>query len=209
MNNTLEKIYQEAFKLFMTKHYELVTIRDLEKGIGMTRGAIFYYVKDKEELFRKVIDKYFLESQTLYSKVDYSKVKSNMTLKEFISEYVKGVDSVAKQVYKTAMGSLKKKSQMSNVDRSYLSLVLNIGYYYPDFNKKLCEIFGSEIKEWEIIIENAINTGEIRKDLDSKIVAKQFHFIFHGLAFNSALERGIKYTDLEELYLNLYYFIKS
>ncbi len=98
---------------------------------------------------------------------------------------------------------------MSDIDRSYLSLVLNIGYYYPDFNKKMNEIFGLEVKEWEIVIENAINTGEIRKDLDPKIVARQFHFIFHGLAFNSALENGIKSTDLEELYLNLYYFIKS
>lgn len=209
MKNTLEKIYEEAFKLFMTKHYELVTIRDLEQAIGMTRGAIFYYAKDKEDLFRKVIDKYFLESQTLHSKIDYSKVESDMTLKEFISEYVKGVDSVAKRVYKTAMGNLRKKSQMSNIDRSYLSLVLNIGYYYPDFNKRMNEIFGLEIKEWETVIRNAVSTGEIRTDVDPKIVAKQFHFIFHGLAFNSALEDGIRSTDLEALYLSLYDFIKS
>jgi hypothetical protein len=52
--DTEDKIYREAYKLFVSKPYELVTVRDLEHAINMTRGAIFHYVKDKEQLFREV-----------------------------------------------------------------------------------------------------------------------------------------------------------
>ncbi|MFT0573948.1 TetR/AcrR family transcriptional regulator [Bacteroides thetaiotaomicron] len=57
--NSRDLILKEAFKLFLQKNVEKVTVPDLEKATGVQRGAIFYHFKDKEALFVEVIDQYF------------------------------------------------------------------------------------------------------------------------------------------------------
>jgi len=47
-----------AFKLFMSKEYANVTTSDLEEVTGVSRGAIYYKVKNKDGLYRAVIDKF-------------------------------------------------------------------------------------------------------------------------------------------------------
>ena len=50
-NNRKEHLYAMAFKLFLTKQYEGVSISDIEKESGMTRGAITYYSKTSWDCF--------------------------------------------------------------------------------------------------------------------------------------------------------------
>ena len=41
--NSRDLILKEAFKLFLQKNVEKVTVPDLEKATGVQRGAIFYH----------------------------------------------------------------------------------------------------------------------------------------------------------------------
>ena len=43
----MEQLYHEAFKLFLSKPFEAVSIADIEEASGMTRGAITYDAKEK------------------------------------------------------------------------------------------------------------------------------------------------------------------
>ena len=58
MDNTKEFITDEAFKLFLNHSYEAVSISDISKAIGFTKGALYHHFKNKEELFKSVVDKY-------------------------------------------------------------------------------------------------------------------------------------------------------
>lgn len=64
-NNRKDHLYAVAFKLFLTKHYDAVSISDIENESGMTRGAITYYGKDKRGLFYDVVRHYLIDSQNL------------------------------------------------------------------------------------------------------------------------------------------------
>jgi AcrR family transcriptional regulator len=55
---TKDFIIKESFKLFAYKRYEQVTVPDLERATKISRGSIFYYLKNKEHLFKKVLDRY-------------------------------------------------------------------------------------------------------------------------------------------------------
>ncbi len=75
-----------AFKLFLMKRYEGVSISDIEKGSGMTRRAIAYYGKDKLGLFYDVIRHYLINAQNpefIMPKHDYG------SLGDFIETYVR------------------------------------------------------------------------------------------------------------------------
>lgn len=69
-NKPVEKsqdvIIKEAFKLFLQKNVEKVTVPELERVTKLQRGAIFYHFKDKEAIFVEVIEKYFFSSLNIF-----------------------------------------------------------------------------------------------------------------------------------------------
>jgi hypothetical protein len=50
-----QKILIEAFRLFATMPYDRVSFSVMEQEIGISRGSMIYYFKNKEGLFREVI----------------------------------------------------------------------------------------------------------------------------------------------------------
>ena len=60
-----EELFQVAFRLFVLKSFDGVSIPDIEKASGFTRGAIFYYADTKADLFRQVADYYVLDKQLI------------------------------------------------------------------------------------------------------------------------------------------------
>lgn len=206
MKSSEKKIYEEAFKLFLVKNYELVTIKDIEKATKKTRGAIFYYVRDKEELYRKIIDEYILTKQNLYYKIN---LPSNPSLFEFINLYVEGVQKVADQIYDFLGADKSDLATTTNIEKSYISLVLNTERHYPSFNEKIREIFSSEIETWKDVVQKAIHSGEINPELDSHIVACQFRYMFLGSSLSDSLNNGLDIAFLRQTLLDFYKLLLS
>ena len=51
MKFTKEIILEEAFKLFLKKGYSEVSISVVQKELGIGRATLYYYFKNKEDLF--------------------------------------------------------------------------------------------------------------------------------------------------------------
>ena len=62
VENSRELILKEAFKLFLQKNVEKVTVPELERVTKLQRGAIFYHFKDKSAIFEEVVERYFFSS---------------------------------------------------------------------------------------------------------------------------------------------------
>ena len=83
-----EILYRAAFKLFISRQFEGVSLSDIENESGLTKGAIYYYASSKKELFRNVIEYYIIEKQDLTNKVS---LKGATGLKDFIDSYIEGI----------------------------------------------------------------------------------------------------------------------
>lgn len=57
--NRLE-ILRNCYRLMATGTWDAISVSMLEKNISQTRGAIFYFNKNKEDLFINMIDELFL-----------------------------------------------------------------------------------------------------------------------------------------------------
>ena len=125
---TLDKILWECFKLFLHKGYKEVTIPDIENAIGMTRGAVFYYVKDKNELFKAVIDRYVLEKQDVNNKIKHDK---DSRLLQFIIDYVGSINRTRDSI---------QPSDTGDYLFSYLNLISSALTYYEGFKEKVLKI---------------------------------------------------------------------
>ncbi len=192
---TRERIIEEAFKLFLNHNFEKVSVIDLEKAIGKTRGAIFYFFKNKEELFIEVLDTYIIKMQNPSEKFN---VDDNISLEQFIYLYINGIN--------TTMSKMLSLSVV-NIYKGYFSLYMQASRIYPNFAEIMTRYSVEEINLWEKVINRAVQSKEI-KEVNTKYYASLFRSCFLGLAFDRCLSYGLNTDELLALYQNIYNPIK-
>lgn len=83
MLQTRQIILKSAFKKFYEQGYESTTLADIVEDVGLTRGAVYWHFKNKEALFRAVVD-WSLERANL---VQIAKtIPQNLPLEDYILE---------------------------------------------------------------------------------------------------------------------------
>ena len=192
---TKERIIEEAFKLFLNHNYEKVSISDLEQAVGKTRGAIFYFFKNKEELFNEVIDTYMIKTQNPSIKFV---IDDNISLEQFICQYINGIN--------TTMSKMLSLSVV-NIYKGYFSLYLQASRIYPNFAEIMTKNSVEETNLWEKVITRAVQTKEI-KEVDTRHYATIFRSCFLGLAFDRCLSYGLNAEELLAIYMDIYSRIK-
>ena len=198
MEDTREHILRTAFRLFITKSYKAVTMSDLEKETGLTKGAFYHYFKNKEKIYIEVIDKYYLASHTLRNE----DIEENGTLQDYIDLHLAHINFLA-----------TKLKEITNVDRpdpTFLSLVMEAKEYYPGFTEKLKELGDTIFNKWERVIARAKIKGEIESDIESDILAENFISIGYSVFRYVLNSRSFEYalTMLKLQYYQLYKLIK-
>ena len=193
--NSQELILFNAFKLFLENNYKEVTIADIEKVIGMSRGAIFYYYKNKNELFNAVIDKYIIDKQSTDKLIEETEITS---FKSFLEKYIQGI--------KNAM-TVIMQAEVKNILRCYFNLIYSAINHYPGFEENGSLIIHNENKSFQKFLKLGIKTGEIRSDIDIKQTALTFQSIFYGLSYISSVTTHQEVLDLNILkksFINYY-----
>lgn len=195
-----EQLFKAAFKEFLIKQYDGVSISDIEESSGFTRGAIFYYAKNKLDLFRQVVNYYIIDKQDINNKIQISDI---LTFKEFILQYVEGV--------KRAMNSMKDlidDLSPTNASRAYMSMILQVNSFFPDLHEKYIVNCNNELSIWISMLQHGIMNKEIRSDIDTLNTARHFMSIFYGESYLDALGNGLKVDILKDQMLNIYKLIK-
>jgi AcrR family transcriptional regulator len=177
MDNTKEFIIDEAFKLFLQRSYEAVSISDISQAIGLTKGALYHHFKNKEELFIGVIDKYFRI-------VAFDAEIETITLEEFIHLSIEQTEKIFRSLF-------QHSNTFSPIN--YLSLISDAFRHYPGFAENQGNFINGEIEKTAQVLRNAISSGEIRNDIDPALVANNFFAINMGLAGN--VMRNISIED--------------
>lgn len=186
MADTREYIIDEAFKLFLTHSYEAVSISVISDAIGLTKGALYHHFENKEELFRAVIDKHF---NITSAKVDADQA----TLKEYIEESIKQTQHILRTLF---------SGDEVFMPINYVSLIADCLRHYKGFPEKKLGFVDTEVITLKKILDNAVKRGEIRNDIDTKIVAMQFFSLNIGLAGdivrkNSSIDSTINSMKLQ------------
>jgi TetR/AcrR family transcriptional regulator, transcriptional repressor for nem operon len=195
MKDTREYIIDEAFRLFLGHSYEAVSISMISNAIGFTKGALYHHFKNKEELFRAVIDKHFILTSI---PVD----ENSITLKEYTEVCIEYINRIL-------MGIMGGNEQFVAVN--YLSLIADSFRHYEGFADAKTQMLSDDVKKAEVIIQNAILRGEIRDDIDVSVVAAQYFSLSIGLAGdimrNNSMESAM--NSLKGQLNQLYYLLKK
>lgn len=196
-----ETLYKAAFRLFLVKQFEGVSLSDIENESGLTRGAIFYYAKDKKDLFHDIIKHFVIDRQNISAKVNSSDYTS---VRDYINLYIKGVKETMDSLYE-----LLPDMSRDNASRAYVSTILEASTFFPDVNTWYRHNVNNDISMWVSVLHKGVENGEIREDIDFLNSAKQFVCIYYGLTLMNSFSDGLNTNQLLEQMLNFYDFIKK
>ena len=195
------ELFRVAFKMFILKSFDGVSIPDIEKATGFTRGTIFHYADTKLDLFRQVVEYYVLERQDIDRKIQ---VADDCTLRQFIDTYVKGVE----QTMETLHEIIGMDVPMRDCSRAYQNMTSQVSVLLPEVHKAFLNAMAKEERLWMEVIARGVENGELRSDVQPAILAKITMSLFYGRAFQDSLINGMDPKLLKEEMLAVYEMIK-
>lgn len=79
---TIQKILDVSYRLFLEKGYEHTSIQDIVHAIGMSKGAIYHHFKSKDEILERICEQYYSDIQWLDDILQDSSLNSLEKLKK-------------------------------------------------------------------------------------------------------------------------------
>jgi len=192
MSDAKEYIIDQAYGLFLGRSYEAVSISEISNAIGFTKGALYHHFRNKEELFKAVIDKYLIIDELEFD-------PEQTTLKQYLDLSVQKAQKITGQLISTIP---------AYIPLNLLSLFIDAFRHYPGFAANKEDLIKSEINRTIKVLDLAIERGEIRGDLNTLLIAEMIFTLNTGIARNLVHNNMTTQTAIEQMREQLFEFYK-
>jgi len=182
MTKTKEHILDVALKLFLQKNFKEVTMKEIVRKIGLSKGAFYHYFESKEKLFLEVINNFF-SSVINVDFDDYSKE----SLYLFYNDCNDKLDTL-----KINFRENEEEAGKSYFNMNFFFLIFDALKLFPEFRGKMEDYHEREIKAWMEVIKYAKKTGEIKSSMSNKHIAMIFIHTADGISMNLVLGGNIE-----------------
>ena len=160
---TRQRIIQAATQLFARKGFYGTSIAHLAQAIGLTKGALYHHFESKDALFFAVV----------------ASVRDDWN-REVARDVVQGEDAI------TRLGILLDEHTRLLNENDMLCLVLSrlmaeMEDANPEYAAVIHEMYEELIGFIEHIIQKGQTTGELRSDLDARLLAFSIVGVLRGI----------------------------
>ena len=194
---TKEKLVFQAFLLFSKKPYVDVIFRDLEESSGLTRGALLYHFKNKQEMFNLVVEFSMLSRATILD----IPLKERDCLKNFLLDFLNKCEETVK---KMASYGIK------NVNLAHYNIENQALYYFENYDKLARQMQDTELKVWSQAVKKSYQNNEIKQDINPEKITSILYNTYLGHAYSSAKEaKGCNMKQLREELFYIFDMIKT
>ena len=163
-----EKILLKAVELYMIEGYSNVSITDLQAALDMGRGTLYYYFKDKDELFQEVVDMFLIKPKQRA----LERVREGGAIPDMID---------AMLYYLNQLQEFYDQVENKNINTSNVVTVMYTAYSrFPELYKKARRLYEHELSLWVQAIKNSMHNGEIRGNVPIETTAHMFLHIKDG-----------------------------
>ncbi len=163
-----DKILLKALELYMVEGYANVSITDLQSALDMGRGTLYYYFKDKDELFQEVVDMFLIKPKQRA----LERVREGGTIPDMID---------AMLYYLNQLQEFYNQVENKNINTSNVVTVMYTAYSrFPELYKKARRLYEHELSLWVQAIKNSMHNGDIRGNVPIETTAHMFLHIKDG-----------------------------
>ena len=190
MTELRDEIIKKAFLQFLNRGYKACSLKDLEQATGLTKGAFYYYFKDKKEILEAGMERYFGVMKE-ESDGDLERVAS---LREYIDLVIRN-----------------KEESADLSQRVFGCFVLEVAVLFPAFRERIYTLSKRRLAHWEYIILKAKRNGEIRETLDTSVLARNLMSVSSSM-LNIELEQAnfqYVFSDMRMQFEQYYMLVKK
>ncbi len=125
-------ILKQCYRLMAQGTWDAISVAELEKNISQTRGAIFYFNKNKKDLFLNMIDELFFPVFVL-SKDEKARL-SACSVSQFHATYKTPFDRLKED--------LSSNYCLPNPAQAVFNIIVQAQKHYADFSVMLKRAYG-------------------------------------------------------------------
>lgn len=194
MNNTRQQIIETAFLLFLKKGFKAVRLNDIEWAAGITRGTFYYHFTNKEEVVKEGLHAYYALLNTQRTE-EFDRIS---TLREYVDLTIRKLTEIDNYSARTFSSEIP--------EILCLSLIVEVIALFPELKKVVMTSKMLRLSKLEQLILNAKRNGELRKDIDTSILAKNLLNISVGVINYLIMHQDVSYalsavrSQYEQLY---------
>lgn len=204
MKQNRKEILKTIFKLFLTRHYEDVSYDDMIKATNISKGGLYHYAPNKIELFRLVVDTFFLD---LIKVEDDIMIKTSGSDKFALHDFLMSYASFLHKRFCHIQDFLQLS--VDETARAFSFFILNSQRYHPSFYEKYLSLEAREKELIKNVLLIAEKNGEIKNNMNLLLVSDMFYNSYSGLLFYSSFHPTDDFEKkLLMLFENVYSLIK-
>ena len=79
-----EEILKTAMRMFIEQGYHGLAMRQISEAVGVSKAALYYYFKDKEELFLAILSNYLDEMEASIDTIRAGTESSTEQIRRFV-----------------------------------------------------------------------------------------------------------------------------
>lgn len=160
-----DDILKRVLPLFLTHSYESISITLIEKITQTTRGTLYKYFKNKEELFYKSITKFYNSPLNIF----YALTSSSKDIEEY---WVLKISQL-----KNAYEYLKDHGIHWNIVSFTFFLEIQVINKFPNFKQQIIENKNKNLRYWEDILYNYLDKNHEEKNIRELAIIYHSYFL--------------------------------
>jgi TetR/AcrR family transcriptional regulator, transcriptional repressor for nem operon len=185
MKDTRDHILKVALGLFLQDSFKGVTLSQLVKKTGLSKGAFYHYFESKEQLLHEILTSFLIDANLGF----YSKFSKD-SLHQFLQDYMADAE-----LRRRTFGLEDSEKALSKKTNHYILIFEGIKLF-PEFRKRVNDGLKTELEAWKNIVGIARKKGEIKSSMSDEEIAKMF--IFSGDGSVLRLFLGNRHESIQE-----------
>jgi len=162
-----ERIIYKALELYLINGYENVSITDLQSALDMGRGTMYYYFKNKDEIYIEIVDRFFLRP-----KQAMLRLRDDILVPDMIEALLR---------YFRFLEESLMELEERNINTSNVIMLLYSAYHrFPELYRKAYRLYAAEQTMWLRALRNSVQAGDVRRDISLEATATLFTQIKDG-----------------------------
>lgn len=193
-----DDIVNKSFFQFLNRGYKACSLKDLEQATGLTKGAFYYYFRNKEDILKAGIEKYLSAIREI-TEEEFIRLG---TLREYLDLVVKYKEENAER--------LQKLFDFFIIEVAFFQLVLEVGDLFPEYRRCIDELSKNRLSRWEFMILKAKQQGEIKAGLDTSVLARNLMSVSTSMLNIELGTENLRFTfsDMRMQFEQYYLLIK-
>lgn len=166
---TKTNIVISATRLFLQRGYRYVSLVDIAREVGITKGGIYHYFSSKEELLNASV-------QCLFDHVTekvFAVFDADKSVHEMLDELI--VDQAVERYVDAVFGMQGVLSPSSHAN-----FMLEVMSRFPQIHERIARDMAQFCGALRTKLQKAMNNGEIRADVDANVLAALLFPVVQG-----------------------------